>query len=274
MMKIMAFDLDGTAIIAHKIMPDENRNAVIKAYESGVITVPCTGRLLSFLPEEVANLPGLKYVITCNGASVEDIENGTKLYTAFIPTEKIAEVFDIIDEYDIYAEFYSDGQAYTVTGNPERARTDFDFPEEKIHFTTKNYIFTDNLKEFAKANKMVADKINLPYLPDVIRQEVKDRINAIEGLKLTSSISDNLEINDAGATKGQALKHLCDYLGIDKEDCMAIGDNGNDADMLEYAGLSYAMANASDEAMRAAKFKTGYCEEFGFRDAILKELNK
>ena len=268
--KIFAFDLDGTAILAHKKMPDENRNAVIKAIQKGVVCVPCTGRLLSFLPEEVSSLPDLKYVITCNGAKVENIATGVTLYKAAIPTETIVKAFDIINDYDIYSEIYCDGQAYTVKGYPELAKTKFGFPEEKIHFTTKNYFFVKDLKDYFVINKMTADKINLPYIPIEIRSEVKERLSKIEGLKLTSSVSDNIEVNDSKATKGQALKSLCEKLGIDLDDCMAIGDNGNDADMLKVAGVSVAMGNASDEAMSSAKFVTGNCEDFGFRDAVEK----
>ncbi len=268
--KIFAFDLDGTAILANKNMPDENRNAVIKAIESGVICVPCTGRLLSFLPERVSSIPGLEYVITCNGARVENILKKETIYEAVIRTETILKVFGVINEYDVYSEIYCNGQAYTVKGYPELATTRFKFPVGKIHFTTKNYVFCDNLPKFFAENNMCADKINLPYLPSEIRSELKNKLLKIDGLKLTSSVDDNIEINDEKATKGAALKALCEKLSVSLDDCMAIGDNGNDVEMLKVAGVSVAMGNASSEALATAKFVTGNCNDFGFRDAIDK----
>ncbi len=270
--KLFAFDLDGTAILANKNMPDENRNAVIEAAQNGVICVPCTGRLLSFLPEQVSSLPKLEYVITCNGARAENILTHEVIYKAVIFPDTIKTVFEVISDYEIYSEIYCEGQAYTVKGYPELATTKFGFPEGKKHFTTKNYVFCDNLPKYFADRNMLADKINLPYLPPEIRGEVKSRLEKIKGLKLTSSVDDNIEINDENATKGAALKALSEKLGISLSECMAIGDNGNDVDMLKTAGVSVAMGNSSKEALEAAKFVTGNCNDFGFRDAIYKYI--
>ena len=272
--KLIAFDLDGTAIIAHKDFPSENREAIEKATEMGILIVPCTGRLLSFLPDSIASLRNLRYVITCNGAAVEDISENRIIYSAYIPPEKISEVLSAINKFDIYKEIYSSGQAYTAKGNPEKAEKYFHFPEDKLHFTTKKYVFVDSLEEYFSEHKLSAEKINLPYLPIEIREKVKDKLRKIDGLKLTSSIPDNLEINAAGATKGQALKALCEHLNIDRNFCMAIGDNGNDVDMLEYAGISYAIGNGSPEALTAAKYITDDCEKYGFGKAVMKEISK
>ncbi len=114
------------------------------------------------------------------------------------------------------------------------------------------------------------EKINLPYLPVDTRNELIEKLSKISDLKLTSSIPDNLEINAHNATKGIALEKLCEHLGIDKEECMAIGDNGNDADMLKFAGVSVAMGNSSQEAFDSAKYRTLSCENDGLAEAIYK----
>ena len=51
---------------------------------------------------------------------------------------------------------------------------------------------------------------------------------------------------------------------------MAIGDNGNDADMLKFAGVSVAMGNSSQEAFDSAKYRTSTCEDDGLAEAIYK----
>lgn len=266
--KILAFDLDDTTIIRHKDLPTENLNALKAAHKNKVIIVPATGRIKTFLPKELAEMEEIQFAISCNGASVDNIRTGENIYRALIPNEAALKIQSILDEYDIYTEYYCDGQAYTLVGNLERARTDFQFPEPKFHFLSKGYKFINNFNEFIINENISPDKINLPYLLPHVKAQLIERINALGGLKLTSSIPDNLEINANEANKGAGLKALCEYLKINPSEAMAIGDNGNDVDMLLYAGVSVAMENASKEAKEAAKFTTDSCENLGFKKAV------
>lgn len=61
-----------------------------------------------------------------------------------------------------------------------------------------------------------------------------------------------LEIMDGRATKANALDYLCQAMRLSPADVVAFGDNYNDADMLEHAGLGIAMGNAPDEVKRRA----------------------
>ena len=113
------------------------------------------------------------------------------------------------------------------------------------------------------------EKINLPYLPTpALRQEVWQRLEALGGLVLTSSIPDNIEVNAQGADKGSALRALAERLGIPREKVMALGDNGNDVTMLQYAGVSVAMGDGSPEAKAAARFLTAPHDQNGLAQAV------
>ena len=68
----------------------------------------------------------------------------------------------------------------------------------------------------------------------------------------TSSIPNNIEINDMNAKKGNALKFLADYLKIPVEGTIAFGDGLNDVSMIEAAGLGIAMENSCKEVLDAA----------------------
>ena len=115
----------------------------------------------------------------------------------------------------------------------------------------------DVYKRQLQESGLQPEKINLPYLPTpALRQEVWQRLEALGGLVLTSSIPDNIEINAQGADKGSALRALAERLGIPREKVMALGDNGNDVTMLQYAGVSVAMGDGSPEAKAAARFLT------------------
>jgi hypothetical protein len=61
-----------------------------------------------------------------------------------------------------------------------------------------------------------------------------------------------VEITSPGVSKGSALAFLAGYFGIPREETIAVGDNGNDVSMIEWAGLGVAMANATPDAIAAA----------------------
>lgn len=267
--QLIAFDLDGTTIIQHKFLPPQNRQALMDAAQRGVILVPASGRMKDFIPPEITSLPGVRYVISANGAGVYDLQTGRPVWQRLIPNGKARQVQALLEEYDLFVEYYSEGRAATRRGDPQRAVSHFGFPAEKLHFLTKDYILTDNLAAFLEETALQPEKINLPYLATpALRREVWQRVEALGGLALTSSIPDNIEINAAGADKGAALEALCRRLGIPRENVMALGDNGNDVTMLRWAGESAAMGDGSPEAKAAAKHIAPPHDENGLAAAI------
>ena len=72
-----------------------------------------------------------------------------------------------------------------------------------------------------------------------------------------------MEITDRRATQGQALAFLAKLHGIPRELVAAVGDSYNDLDMLRYAGVSVAVANARDEVKAVAKIITKSNNEHG-----------
>ena len=62
-----------------------------------------------------------------------------------------------------------------------------------------------------------------------------------------------VDCNPLGVSKWTALSHLQKYLGILPEETCTFGDNLNDIEMLENAGLSFAVSNSREEVRTAAK---------------------
>lgn len=69
-------------------------------------------------------------------------------------------------------------------------------------------------------------------------------------------------------SKGNAVKHLAEKLGFEREEVMCIGDNGNDLSMIEYAGCGIAMENSIPELKAAADIVTTSNNEDGVAHAI------
>ena len=76
------------------------------------------------------------------------------------------------------------------------------------------------------------------------------------------------EIMPEGVTKGSALRFLCEYLGIPRENTIAIGDYYNDIELMQAAGHSVAMGNAPLEVQRIANAVTGRCLDGGVAQVL------
>lgn len=267
---LIAFDLDGTAIVDHKYLSEGNRRALCAAAGQGVHLLPASGRMRDFLPEAITSLPGVRYAVTANGAAVYDLQTGGAVYKRCIPNEKVRQVQKVLDGYDIYIEYYENGSAITQKGFPEMARTHFRFPKSKWHFVdSKDYRLAESFGALA-ASGIEPEKINLPFLSPGDRQEIRRRLEALGGLRVTSSIPDNLEINAGDADKGSAVLAVAHMLGLARENVLALGDNGNDVTMLKAAGVSAAMGDGSREAIEAAAYTTAPHDQDGVAEAIYR----
>ncbi len=272
MIRLLAFDLDGTAILQHKYLSDGNRRALELAHRRGVELVPATGRMRTFLPPEITALPGVRYAITSNGAAVYDLTAEKPIRETLLSNEQARQVQAVLDEYDLYIEYYWDGGAWTRAGNPERAVEHYRFPEDKWHFIFgKAYTLAPSYAALLETG-ICPEKINLPYVPEPQRGEIWRRLEELGGLRLTSSLPDNIEINHADAHKGAALAFLAERLGFSREELMAVGDNGNDVTMLEAAGLSFAVTDGDPAARAAATRITAAHDADGLAQAIVWAL--
>lgn len=268
--RLLAFDLDGTMLQRGNVLSPAAEKALEKADRAGILTVPATGRLRDFLPPCLIRLPFIRYAITSNGAAVYDLHTGEKLSSCLIPTETACQVLEILEEYPIYVEFYVDGQAITRVGEPEIAVEKYGLPEEKKLFLQKNYRLVPSLQGYLKENGLCPEKINLPYLTGDIRREIIQKLEDMGGLCLTSSVQDNLEINSEDCSKGHGLAGLCRALGIEREETAAMGDNGNDFEMLRFAGFPIAMENGTEEVKKIASAIAPPFDEDGAAKAIEK----
>ena len=126
-----------------------------------------------------------------------------------------------------------------------------------------------DLKEYILERGEGISKVQLyarfPEERDVILLTMPERF---PDTAVSSSVVNNVEINDRYATKGQALISLARALDIPVSQTAAIGDGLNDVTMIASAGCGIAMANACKEVKRAARFQTRSCDRAGFAYAL------
>ena len=103
--------------------------------------------------------------------------------------------------------------------------------------------------------------------------EMKKVISKIDGLAISSSFRDNIEITDINAQKGIILEKVANKMEIPKEEVMILGDSFNDYSMFEIFEETVAMKNAIPEVKAIAKYITDSNDKLGVAKAIYNVLN-
>ena len=102
-----------------------------------------------------------------------------------------------------------------------------------------------------------AEKINIYFDDMETSRALREKWKDLDDVAVTTSISGNAEFNAAGVDKGVGLAMLRTKLGIDRMHVIAFGDNENDLEMLEGAGIGVAMGNSKQYVKDAANEVTG-----------------
>ena len=245
--KLIAFDLDGTLLDDDKHLPAENLAALQAAKEAGILLVPATGRILKALPEELLS-PGLfRYFIFANGAEVYDLEEQKALHRARISPDLAVRLCEYMDRLPVLYDCYRGERGYMTAWMYEAAPDFFETEPHILKLVKSLRLPVPELKENILAVNEPLEKLQMFFRPenmDERERQLQEIPEHFPELIASSSLRNNIEINSAHAGKGNALRRLCDALGIDCRESVAFGDGLNDADMLRAAGRGCAMENA------------------------------
>lgn len=268
--RIIALDLDGTLLNDRKEISPRTFRALEEAHRMGAAIVPSTGRLYSTLPETVSRLPFLRYIIEANGAQIYDAQEHRVLHQALLNVEKAMEIYRFLDEIDCIYDCYLDGKGYCPAAfyslAEEYTRDGYDV----AHFLSTRSPLSD-YKSALIARGDALQKISVFF------RHREEKIPVMKALAdrfpwaaVSTSVPNNIEINSSKATKGEAIRFLCQYLGTDLDHAIAFGDSINDLDALRTAGTGVAMGNALPAVKEAADMITGSNEQDGIAMVLEK----
>lgn len=272
--RLAALDLDGTLLNHEGQVTPRTRAALQAASDRGVVIVPTTGRPLGNLPPVVAQLPGVRYAITSNGAAVWDLGSDplgavysryanaaerqtsepTCLLRRLMPVETARAAFDLFMEYPGSMGVFWNG--YSVK---DQASVDFAAARwARLHSTEARqpndgrFLVVRDLGEWMSRHAHEVEKFCMFFHSVKEAQQYLPRFTAIEGVEVVQGAPDNIEVTAAGVNKGESLLALADHLGIPREATLAVGDSENDRAMLEKAGVAAVMANGMEQIRKLA----------------------
>ena len=154
---------------------------------------------------------------------------------------------------------------YIFKADPNEVQRKID---QKARFEVIDEYSMDFLKG-QKIAKILFERRDMDYL-----KMIKEEINPyIEG-KVCASFSSNryLELNALGVDKGYGLRWLANYLGIQQKEVIAIGDNYNDVDMIQAAGLGVCVQCASDDIKTLADYVTSVDYDQGAVKEVIEKF--
>jgi len=243
-------DLDGTLLDSRSQLSDQNVQAIRAAAEQGIEIAIVTGRRFHSARSLVDALPETLHLIVNNGAVIKS-KAGVTHQRHLLPVATARRLLEHTEEFRPYAAVVFDRprENQVILEAP-----DFDDPVRGAYFRRS--------REFVAAVSPLTRCLNgeapiqLMYTGpcDVVRAAKR----LIESLgfrrEYTVALAEyearELSIMDVvppGVTKGTALAEWAERMGIGREEVMAIGDNWNDREMLEFAGVPVVMENCIPE---------------------------
>lgn len=291
MYKLVAIDLDGTLLNSYGAISQKNKDTIKKAKEKGAEIVIASGRPISSAKSYAEEAEINNYIICGNGSVLYDIQNEKILYDKFIDRQKALEIIKICEENSIFYCLYT--ETLTISKslnynilfyNNENKKK----PEDK----KTNIKIIDNIYKYVKENVDIGilkiticdeDKIIFGGIIRKLR-EIKDidvlDVQHMARKVITMGTEERTveyhytEITSRDVNKWNAVNQLAKILNINKNEIMAIGDNINDKEMIENAGLGIIMENSAPYMKQFADKIVSNNNEDGVAEALEQYILK
>ena len=270
MIRLVAIDIDGTLLDSRWQLPDRNREAVCAAVDAGVEVAIVTGRRYDFAKPILDLLPCPLTAIVSNGAIVR-ASNGATHLRRLLAKEAARAVFEA-------TRAYRDGAAIIFDrprdGQVVFERIDWSHPSRR-GYAERNRAFIVEVAPIESA--LTEDPIQVMFNGGVApMRELVALLRALPASRAFEVAVTEYEDRDfslvdvlpAGCTKGSTLQAWASRRGYARAEVMALGDNLNDLEMLEAAGLPVVMANAVPSLLERGWHITGTNDEAGVAAAI------
>lgn len=258
--KLVAIDLDDTLLDSGLQISPECADAIQAVRDKGILVTLATGRMhrsaLPYARQLNMDLP----LITYQGALVKSAFSSEVIYYEALPREDAGQIIELYKARGVHCHAYSDEDLFMEELTPEGK-----YYEQLAGIKA---VLVGDLAQTVRdydAMKIMAIINNEAALVS-LQAELYRRYDGI--LHITRSKPAFLETMALKANKGLALQVIVRHYGVKQEEVLAIGDSYNDLDMIKWAGIGIAMANARPEVKAAADYTTASNEEHGVAEAL------
>lgn len=263
--QLLVLDIDGTIAGHSNAIREPVKQAVKAAQAKGIQVAIATGRMyqsaLRFYRDLGATLPLMAY----QGALIRCPHTDTVHRHWTVPQPLAAELLDYLEQPELRSRlsvhFYIDDQLYVREITPDT--------EDYLSRSTIQAIAVGDLRStFHQEPTKILALTEDTELIDTLLINLRQRYAATD-LYLTKSVATFFEATHPLVNKGTAVQYMAEtHLNLQAENVMVIGDNFNDLEMIQYAGIGVAMGNAPDGVKAVANWVAPDVEQDGVAAAI------
>jgi hypothetical protein len=274
--RLIAIDIDGTLLDSRHEVPAGNGEAVAAAVARGAEVALVTGRRFHFALPIAQAIPCPLTMIVNNGALVKD-KSGATHRRKLLTVATARRVLAAMPAYRSMAMVMFDRQRENQVILEE---IDWNDPARKGYFE-RNREFLAEQKPLERCLDGAEDPIQVMFAGRVQpMRELHGKLGTFDwaadfALALTEYEAKDFSLVDvvgAGVSKGATLQAWAGQRGYAREEVMAIGDNWNDREMLEFAGRPVVMGNAVPGLAQPGWHVTSSNDECGVAAAIERFL--
>jgi len=273
--RLLACDLDGTLIVNHGNVSACAMLALHRAHRAGMRVVVSTGRALEMVPKQLRRFRSVDAFITSNGARV-NLRGKKPLGVQPIPNAVALETIDWLKSQGAAVNMFYNGKALLdrsalgVMAGHHKPTSIRRIVMLLVFFRHTRSI--NGIHRILRKKKVVVEKIGGFFRSE---ESAARALALLENSSLTAVTTGgmDLEITAAGVDKGDALRSLSLYFGLDRSQVVVCGDSGNDLSMRGHCGLFVAPRNASKDVLAVADVITDGAEKDGVAAWLLTNLN-
>lgn len=250
--QLLCVDLDGTLLDDQKQLLPENASAVRQAWESGMEICIASGRGAESAGEYLDEMGITGSVVALNGGQV--VCHGKELFMADMAPEIVEPVLEIAENMKLIC-YFNDGKR-TLAVNEDEESIKNRLKDNLQLLRTYQAETPESMRKKIRSGVQSVAKISIREDDSARLEEVREKIAGRIHVEAAKSDANYLDIFPLGQSKWTGIEKLLAYLHIPAECCACFGDNENDREMLERAGLSIAMGNAGIDLKTRADFVT------------------
>lgn len=263
--RLICTDIDGT-LYGDGCVPEKNVRALRACAARGIRVALISGRNNGFLCRLSREMGVPCVIASANGSRIEASPDGPCVRECTFDAEEGQGLFDRLYALNVNFEVYTREGSFVVRADrmPGRHREGL---QRNVMHKDAEVIFDEERARQDAATR--AYKFVVFSESDAEIARVREALDAA-GVEHCSSASKNVEIVPREAGKGNAVRAIASYFGIDTADVMVFGDYTNDLPMLKAAGHPVAMANGVEELKEIAEIVAPANREGGLGEVLLR----
>jgi hypothetical protein len=268
--RLLATDIDGTLLNPQFHISERDLTALRRAHAAGIEIVLVTGRRHTFALPIAKQLGFDLWLISSNGAVTRSL-TGETFHRDMMPAETCRKLCGAMQEFrgNTVLTFDKETKGAIVLERMDELGTSI------RRWLEKNMEYIEFVVPIEKA--LVTNPVQAMFCGTMVRMSTA--LTALEQAGIDGMVTvlrteyperdlSMIDVLNAGCSKGHALERWAAYRGYRREEVMAVGDNHNDVEMLEFAGHPVIMGNACEELRTRGWQVTGGNHECGLAAAV------